>query len=103
MPITPRPTWKLQWQLAVEIFVKVANIIVRIFAKPLLREEKVRWEDKMGGQPGHNWTINWKFLAMKKIVITRRKAAKTRMYPAMETRIGGMEDTSDPKAGNASM
>ena len=52
--LRPGPPGDCNGKLAVEIFVKVVNIIVRIFAKPLLREEKVRWEDKMGGQPGHN-------------------------------------------------
>ena len=39
----------------------------------------------------------------KNVMITRRKAAKTRMYPAMETRMGGTAETRDPKAGKASM
>ena len=36
-------------------------------------------------------------------MMTRRKARKTRMNPAMETRMGGMEETRDPKAGKASI
>ena len=56
--LRPGPPVNCNDKLAVEIFFKLANITVRIFAKPLLREEKVQWGDKMGGQPGHNWTIN---------------------------------------------
>ena len=52
--LRPGPPGDCNGKLADEIFVKHANITVRVFAKPLLREEKVRWEDKMGGQPGHN-------------------------------------------------
>ena len=44
-----------------------------------------------------------KELEGKKETITRRKATKTRMYPAMETRMGGIEETREPKAGKASM
>ena len=52
--LRPGPPVNCNDKLAVEIFVTLANTTVRIFAKPLLREEKVQWGDKMGGQPGHN-------------------------------------------------
>ena len=39
----------------------------------------------------------------RNVTITRRKATKTRMYPAMETRMGGTEETREPKAGKASI
>ena len=42
-------------------------------------------------------------LERRNATITRRKATKTRMYPAMETRMGGMEETREPKAGKASI
>ena len=54
LKVSPGPPVNCNDKLAVEIFVKLANITVRIFAKPLLREEKVQWEDKKVAQPGHN-------------------------------------------------
>ena len=46
-------------------------------------------------------TMSW--WGEEELTITRRKATKTRMYPAMETRMGGMEETREPKAGKASI
>ena len=66
----------------------------------------VQLAGRRGGQPV--WTViisDYKKTKSRRgwEECTRRNAAKTRMYPAMETRMGGIAETRDPTAGKASM